>query len=138
MKELFKILVIAVGIAFAASHRAETQPANDNFADAQTLFGNSPTVPGDNTDATIEPGEYTGTNGIVLGASVWYQWTPFTNGVVYLSGSASNFTMNIQAFRGDTVSSLSNALEIVDGGYPVLPGQTLFISVASVVSTNGT
>ena len=59
--------------------RAAAQPANDAFANAQTIAGLSGTVSGTTVGATLEPGEPLvidpfGGFAIPNGALVWFRW----------------------------------------------------------------
>ena len=49
-------------------------PANDNFADAEVLTGDSGAVFGDNAEATLELDEPTALGGLPTFRSVWYSW----------------------------------------------------------------
>src|SRR5688572_23504003 len=60
---------------------AATAPANDRFADAHLLFGPSGMVLDHTEGSTLEPGEATLDS--AAQGSVWYQWTPPTNGTYY-------------------------------------------------------
>ncbi|UFP94293.1 FG-GAP repeat domain-containing protein [Gloeobacter morelensis] len=86
-------------------------PANDNFADRETISGTAATVTGTNVAATKEPGEPDhGSN--VGGASVWYTWTaPFT-GTATLNACSSFFSLLLGVYTGDTVSALTPVASI--------------------------
>ncbi len=72
-------------------------PANDNFASAEVIPVATGTATGNNTNATVETGEpathftltatgVTATaNGTATGKSVWYSYTPTSNGLAYFS-----------------------------------------------------
>jgi streptogramin lyase len=75
-------------------------PANDNFANRQTLTGTSVSVNGSNILATEEQNEPS--NG---GASVWYSWTAPANGSVVLSLSGPAYP-NATVFTGGDLASL--------------------------------
>jgi len=64
--------------AFAGSAPAAA-PANDRFASAQPISGETGSVSGNNTEATAEPGEPSHT-GWDAAYSVWYRWTAPTTG----------------------------------------------------------
>lgn len=89
---------------------APPPPANDNFANATVLTGTS--IYGDNTSATVEPGEddYSG----YVFNSVWYKWTPIAGwgNVAHFRGEGYfeyNYGPNISIHRG---SELSNLIEL--------------------------
>jgi hypothetical protein len=80
-------------------------PANDGFANAVLLVGNSANATGSNVGATKEYGEpnHAGNAG---GASVWYTWTPAQSGKVTIS-TADNFDTLLAVYTGSTVSALA-------------------------------
>jgi hypothetical protein len=65
-------------------------PANDMFANAQTISGTTGTTTGTNAAATKESGEpnHAGNSG---GASIWYRWAPTANGSVTIDTLGSGF-----------------------------------------------
>ena len=73
----------------------QTQPPNDNFANALVLAGNSGSLTGTNRDATKEPGEPNHAGG-PGGASIWYRWTAPNSGQV---------TFDTIGFRNQTSNS---------------------------------
>ena len=75
LQTLLRVLapaVLLIGVP-AWSFR-QAAPANDNFANAIVLTGNTLTTSGSNVAATKEAGEpnHAGNSG---GASVWWSWT---------------------------------------------------------------
>jgi len=82
-------------------------PANDNFANAQVISGNSGSVNGTNTNATKESGEPSHA-GNVGGASVWYQWQAPNSGSAIISTAGSNFDTLLAVYTGNTVSALTS------------------------------
>ena len=89
-------LVIAAAVA----------PANDNFASAQIVSGNSGTVMGANVNATKQAGEpsHAGNSG---GASVWYQWTAPSSGSATFDTLTSGFDTLLAVYTGAAVNSLT-------------------------------
>ena len=85
-------------------------PANDLFVDAQKIDGASAIVDGTNFGATSEAPE----PGSPDSASVWYEWTAPTTGLVKLEFPKSDFTPRIAAYTGDTVDTRKL---VTDGGY---------------------
>jgi hypothetical protein len=82
-----------------------TPPANDNFADATTISGNSGTVNQSTKLATEEPNEP-----VVAGcglASVWYRWTAPSNGNLTLSTMGSGYDTVLGLFTGSAVNALT-------------------------------
>jgi hypothetical protein len=84
-------------------------PANDAFASAQTISGTTGTVNGTTVGATLQTGEpnhagETGTNG----RSVWYSYTPATNGTLTVDTcTATGFDSIIGVYTGTTVNALT-------------------------------
>ena len=102
------------------------RPANDDFADAVRLEGESGSVEGGNADATLEPGESFGT----LAATTWYRWTAPEDGRWKFRTRGRRVVL---VFEGDHVADLR-----LVGGYPAstadLPageGREYRIAVAS-------
>ena len=82
-------------------------PANDNFANAQSLEGTVPqVVTGTNGSATKEAGEpdHAGNAG---GRSVWYAWTAITDGDYTITTRGSDFDTLLAVYTGSTVSTLT-------------------------------
>jgi hypothetical protein len=64
------------------------RPANDDVANAQLLTGSAGSVDGDNASATKETTDPTPPSSSAAGGySVWYAWTPTSNGPVQLATS---------------------------------------------------
>jgi len=83
-------------------------PANDLFANAQTINDCSGSVAGTNIAATRESGEPIHDPGGNPGASsVWYQWVAPTNGNVTISTIGSNFDTLLAVYTGTAVNSLT-------------------------------
>jgi MBG domain len=85
-------------------------PANDNFANAQTLVGCTGSVNGTNVSATpesLEPIHDPG--GRASGKSVWYYWqTPVGGSVTFnTTGSGTDFDTMLAVYTGNSVNSLS-------------------------------
>lgn len=90
---------LALALLAFTSHTLAQAPANDGFASAQVLTGASATASGNNTLATLEPGEVNpGSEG---GASVWFAWTAPASGWHTVHTSS-----NIPANGLDTVIAL--------------------------------
>lgn len=83
-----------------------TPPANDNFANAQVISGDSGAVQGSNLAATKEPGEpiHGGNAG---GKSVWYRWTAPSTGVWQFDTIGSAFHTELAAYSGTTLGDLA-------------------------------
>jgi hypothetical protein len=113
-------------------------PANDNFANAQTLPGCSGTVNGTNAGATKEAGEpnspITGSAG--SNKSVWYSWQAPGAGTVTVTTAGSGFDTTLAVYAGTSLGSLGTALDRNDDvGDP--PGST-FHDTSSKVTFSAT
>jgi len=89
---------------------ASAAPANDDFADAKTISGETPSVDGSNVGATLESGEpiYVGSWFLdeLTSRTVWYRWTaPFT-GQVRIDTCASDFDTVLGVYTGSDIGSL--------------------------------
>lgn len=83
-------------------------PANDNFANATTLTGIDGTNNGTLYRATKETGEPNHA-GITGGRSIWFNWTPSTNGWVSFDTLQSTYEPDtlIGVYTGSAVNSLT-------------------------------
>lgn len=77
------------------------RPTNDNFNAALVLVGATGSLGGGNADATSEPGETNGYN------TVWYRWTPTTNGVVTFRTGGSSFDTVLCIYTGSVLTNLT-------------------------------
>ncbi len=94
--------VIAVDGSFGATGAFTLNfnvPVNDPLALAKVIAGTTGTVSVDTTCATKEPGEPNHA-GNVGGASVWYDWTAPTTGVVTFDTAGSGFDTLLAAYTG--------------------------------------
>jgi hypothetical protein len=81
-------------------------PANDNFADAAILDGDSGTLSMVTTGATFEPGEPHAINQFD-GASVWFTWQPGSDGQVGFDTLGSSYDTVLAIYQGDALTSLT-------------------------------
>lgn len=107
-------------------------PANDLFANAQTLTGPSGSATGNNRGATKEPGEpdHVDNPG---GKSVWYQWTAPSAGVWQFDTIGSTLDTLLGIYTGTAVKSLTLIARSDDA-----PGRTnnsLLTFVATAATT---
>jgi hypothetical protein len=81
-------------------------PANDNFASAQVIAGNSGTVSGSNVAATKEVNEpnHAGDPG---GKSVWYRWVAPSAGAWQFTTIGSGFDTVLAVYTGANVGALT-------------------------------
>ena len=73
------------GVVALSLAQTGAAPANDGFASAQAIAGDSGSVTGTSANASPQAGEPP----IGGGRTVWYRWTPATGGRVTLTPSAS-------------------------------------------------
>ncbi|RKQ87756.1 carboxypeptidase family protein [Solirubrobacter pauli] len=89
------------------------QPANDNFADAETLTGRETSVSGDGSAAGAEAGEPDHGLFIPASRSVWYRWTAPIDGAYTFSTCTSSTRLAL--YRGASLATLTPAT--VTGGF---------------------
>jgi hypothetical protein len=84
-----------------------TPPANDNFANAQTISGCSGSVSGSSFGATSEAGEPshdpTDTSSLSPTHTVWYQWQAPSSGGTTITTNGSDFDTILAVYTGSTV-----------------------------------
>jgi len=94
-------------------------PANNNFANAQTISGCTGGVIGTNVGANKEPGEPSHEpDGDPGGGSVWYQWTAPATGVVTITTLGSNYDTELAVYTGNAVGSLTTIVKNDDQAFP--------------------
>ena len=100
------LAVAALSVGALASPAVASVPMNDNFVDAQVLTGLSASASQFTRDATMEPGEPT-----VLpnsgGHSVWYSWTPPSDGSAVIATYYSDFDTTLLVATGTAVDALT-------------------------------
>jgi hypothetical protein len=96
--------VLGAIVAFPAA--ASAAPANDNFANAQTLSGDNNDVNGNTTGATVEANEplHAGYNDY---NSVWFKWTPSTDGSAYMNINQYTWYPTIAVYTGSSLATLT-------------------------------
>jgi len=109
-------------------------PANDFFVNATALSGTSGTVSGDSTNATKEVGE-PNPAGNTGGKSLWWSFTPSTDGILELSTSGSTFDTIMGLYTGTNVASLTTIVDN-DDAYSGAPGG--FSGISQAVRANQT
>ncbi len=80
---------------------------NDSFANRSIVPGVSATVTGSNISATEEPGEPIHSPLAAPTASVWWEWTAPTNGVVVVDTFGSDFDSVLAVYTGSDLNALS-------------------------------
>lgn len=97
----------------------ENDPANDDFASAQPIFGSAGTVLGDNSFADVEATEpplfFDGVAGSIqaFGSTLWYRWTPPASGVAEFTASING---NPESGLIDIYTSGAGGLQLVKHG----------------------
>ena len=85
-------------------------PANDYFADAETIAGATGSVTGSTVNATAEPGEPIH-SGLSCCAndnehSIWYRWTATVSGEAFFTTEGSSYDTVLRAYTGASVDAL--------------------------------
>ncbi len=106
------------------------RPPNDDFKNAETITGYNPTIQGDNTAATSEPGEplYIGTG---EGRSVWWKWVAPVSGYVTINPATNSVTPVVLVYTGNNVSNMTLVVSSVTGppAFEAVAGTEYHISV---------
>jgi hypothetical protein len=90
-------------------------PANDDFANCQTIAGTSGSVTGHNVGATREVGEPT--HASTFGTrSVWYCWTAPKGGTTEWSTVGSEFDTTLAIYSGSALNQLTPVASDNDSG----------------------
>ncbi|MET0623676.1 MAG: Ig-like domain-containing protein [Pyrinomonadaceae bacterium] len=107
-------------------------PANDNFANAQTISGLPGSTSGSNLGATRQAGEpyHAGNNG---GASVWFRWQAPARGTVDFSTGGSSFDTTLAVYTGNSVGALTEVHSNDDAGPTTSTSRVTFDVVAGNV-----
>lgn len=97
----------------------EVAAANNNFANAQIISGNTGSVNGNTIDATREIGEPQHA-GVESSRSVWYSWTaPTAGSVTFVTDNTGNFNTTLAVYKGTSVNNLTaivaNDDELING-----------------------
>lgn len=96
--------------AFTVKADFNAAPANDNFVSAQTISGNSASIPYDNTYASYEPGELA--DPANNRHSVWFKWTAPADGTITATACVpstddSTNWPKVTLYSGTTLGGLS-------------------------------
>lgn len=98
-------VALGVGALVIVPSAVAAPPANDDFANAQTITGDSGSVAGTNVDATAEPSEPDHA-GYPAQASVWYRWTPSADGKASFDTCTANFDTRLAVYTGNALADL--------------------------------
>jgi Tol biopolymer transport system component len=121
-------------------------PANDNFANAQALYGASSNVGGTNRLATAEAGE-PDHNGSSNETSVWYSWTPTDDERAIFDTAGSSFDTILAVYTGSSVDNLTEVVSNDDAegqsgvtsavAFDAVAGTTYYIAVTGYGGDSG-
>ena len=103
------------------------RPVNDDFDQASVLEGATGTVVGSGGGATLEPGEWFGTEA----GTTWYRWTAPSDGRWRIYNA--NSSLRVFVFEGDSISALRLVSHVPSGRatFPAAAGTEYRIAVAS-------
>ncbi len=103
---------VALSVAFTTGF---TRPANDNFALAKVLVGESAVDSGATNLASSETGEPAHAASAAT-RSVWFRWTATGTGPVTVSTAGSSFDTVLAVYTGSAVGTLQLVASDDDGG----------------------
>ena len=106
-------LDVDIESAFECTPWLTAPPANDNFADAKELSGETGYATGRNRNATVEEGEI---HKCSPTATVWYKWTPESAGT-YLFSVNADYDSILGVYIGASVNALTRVAFNDDFGY---------------------
>ena len=127
------------GATFYPSPAAtSTRPANDNFADAERISGETGHVIGEHLGATLERQEFWDRKHL----SVWYQWTAPADGYwkFSVSDEAAATWPSVAVFSGEALDDLtlrSHPVFLKTALFPAKAGETYRILVVGIPKTGG-
>ncbi len=115
---------------------------NDNFANALTLDGASPSILVQTDAATLEAGEPAAAG---AGKSVWFKWTAPSSGRAIISTELSTFPTILAIYHGTSLATLVSATPagvdhetFSEARLPVAVGEAIYIQVAGRDGATGT
>jgi hypothetical protein len=137
-----KVISSAAVFLLVALPELPAQPANDLFANAQSITGLVGSVSGSSVGATNEPGEVFYAQ---YGASVWYSWQAPADAVMNFSTRGSGFDTELNVFKGTNLADLSLVDRDDDGdngnkslaAFTAITGMTYLIRVSGYDSRTG-
>jgi subtilisin family serine protease len=135
--------------AEAAVGGVPRRPANDDFANAQSISGASATVNGTDVNATREFGEpdHLPDSSSLGDKTVWYNWTAPSSGQVNLDTCTMDFDTFLAVYTGGSVGGLSQLASNDDSipcdsgsqlSFTATAGTTYRIAVGGVGGSEGT
>lgn len=112
------LLVLVLGVSCASSE-AFAAPANDDFANRQSLSGPLPIeITGSNVGATNEVAEPSGGDIPISGHSVWFEWEATDSEVITVGTCGSDFRTSLSVYTGDELASLTEVVSNQFSGGP--------------------
>jgi F5/8 type C domain len=90
-------------------------PANDDFANATALSGDTGSQNGTNAEAAAEPGEPNHA-GRPAYASVWYRWVAPEDGIATFDTCTASFDTRLAVYTGPAVNTLTEVASSDDSG----------------------
>ncbi|HND93506.1 MAG TPA: S8 family serine peptidase, partial [Anaerolineales bacterium] len=122
-------------------------PANDNWANRITIGSATYTNTQDTWNATSENDDPSSSCGGTNSNSVWYRYTPASNGLLEIDTTGTDYPVEIGVWTGASLASLtqfacSNELDIVTGdvaikNMSVTSGTTYYIELTDVGTPGG-
>lgn len=118
-------------------------PENDNYADAYKISGFGDVVEGFNTFATLEPSEPNHAESLGQAGSLWWNWSPPADGMMYADVAGSDGNAILAVYVGTDMESAVKLVDSspVDGDRPNYVqwegkrGRTYHIAVASLTES---
>ncbi len=134
-----RALVLALGLVALSTVGASTAnaapPVNDDFVDQISLADpTSNTENGTNAEATQEFNEAAQ---LGYGGSVWYTWSPATDGTAHFSTCTSNHDNTMSIFTGNVVGGLTFVASD-DDSCDVSQGNNPYGAIVTFAATAGT
>jgi Tol biopolymer transport system component len=118
-------------LLFCFATPADAYTNNDNFANAETITGNTGSLTVYNDYGTFESNEPNHA-GHGIGCSVWYQWQATASGSVTFDTAGSHMDTVIGVYTGSTLSNLIEVASDDDTGYN-LHGSVTFNATQNTV-----
>jgi hypothetical protein len=107
---LTSLVLIAAGaiacLLVFVSSAAAAPPANDDFANAQTIAGDTGTLAGTTVDATAETDEPDHAGYPAL-SSVWYRWTAPADGIASFDTCSADFNTRLAVYTGAALADVA-------------------------------
>ena len=117
------VALLFVCSAVCAQAALAAPPANDDFANRESLSGSLPIeVSRSNVEATKESEEYLGSL-FAAGHSVWFEWEATADGWVTIGGCEADFVDVLGVFTGSAVNGLTSVSSINGSEGPTCPFQ---------------